>query len=137
MTIEGIPEGWELVRVGHPVIEVEWVLNHYGDPILFSGNPNVNPGSNWPIIRKIEKPKQYRPFANAAEYMARDSADIAVDWKGNDSPCFCAVVSVNDGYVWVAFGSDIERFTWPDAFERIQFRSKSNTTSPFGVEVTS
>ena len=133
MTIEGIPEGWELVRVGCPT-NGEFYLGMNGQPIICN---LVFHGCAYIVVRKIELPKRYRAFANAAEYMARDSADIAVDWKGNDSPCFCAVVSVNDGYVWVAFGSDIERFTWPDAFERIQFRSKSNTTSPFGAEVTS
>ena len=132
--IEGIPDGWELVRVGKPKIG-EFFIGGLSCPHQAMDDEHFH---GCAIIRRIERPKQYRPFANGAEYMARDSTDIAVDWKDNGhDPCFCAVVSVNNGYVWIAFGSDIERFTWPDAFSRIEFRSKGNATSPFGVEVAS
>ena len=65
--IPGVPEGWVLVRIGHPVIGVDCVIDYNGDIVVFRGNPNVNSGANWPIIRKIEKPAKYRPFANARE----------------------------------------------------------------------
>ena len=128
-SIEGIPEGWELVRVGHPVIEVDWVLNHYGDPILFSGNPNVNPGSNWPIIRKVKKPKQYRAFANAAEYLPHWGKPVAIDLGTG----FDSVVSVSRTGVYIAVGTSVVLYTYREAFERLKFADGT----PFGVEVAS
>ena len=64
MTIEGIPDGWELVRIGSPIVGVDWVVNRDGTAVLCEVEHYAK---NWPIIRKIEKPKQYRPFQNAAE----------------------------------------------------------------------
>ena len=127
-SIEGIPEGWELVRVGHPVIEVEWVLNHYGDPILFSGNPNVNPGSNWPIIRKIEKPKTYRPFANAAEY--KPHRDRWVRRIANGGAFLISDYS-EEGLCYDEFSP----VSWEELFNMGYVFDDDG--SPFGVEVAS
>ena len=126
-SIEGIPEGWELVRVGHPVIEVDWVLNHYGDPILFSGNPNVNPGSNWPIIRKVKKPKQYRAFANAAEY--EPHRDRWIKQTLGDSVSFTRI----DGYGKEGVTIQGNAYTYQQLLDNRTF----DDGSPFGVEVTS
>ena len=132
-SIEGIPEGWELVRVGHPVIEVEWVLNHYGDPILFSGNPNVNPGSNWPIIRKIERPKQYRPFANAAEFEPHRDRWIRRSHAGRPEARGCYKYSAYDDR-GVFDGPASCVCTYSELFnEGRQF----DDGTPFGVEVES
>ena len=131
MTIEGIPEGWELVRVGHPVIEVEWVLNHYGDPILFSGNPNVNPGSNWPIIRKIERPKQYRPFANAAEYEPHRDRWIRRSHTGRPGAKGCYRAFAYDE--WGVF----DRGTKSSYEEMFSEGRQFDDGTPFGVEVVS
>jgi hypothetical protein len=79
--IPGVPEGWELVRIGHPVIGVDCVIDYNGDIVVFRGNPNVNSGANWPIIRKIEKPAKYRPFKDAEEFKPhRDRW-----WRYNDA----------------------------------------------------
>ena len=61
--IPGVPEGWELVAVRVPM-EGEWFLDIEGVPI----QADHDRGHVWPIIRKIEVPKQYRPFANAEEF---------------------------------------------------------------------
>jgi hypothetical protein len=124
--IEGIPEGWELVRVGHPVIEVEWVLNHYGDPILFSGNPNVNPGSNWPIIRKIERPKRHRAFANAAEF--EPHRDRWIRQTLGSSVSFTRI----DGYGKEGVTIQGNAYTYQQLLDNRTF----DDGSPFGVEVT-
>jgi len=65
MTIEGIPDGWELVAFRRAT-PGEFFLNNCGLPEKW----NLTASSNgiFVIIRKIEKPKQYRPFANAAEF---------------------------------------------------------------------
>lgn len=63
MTIEGIPCGWELVRIGKPFINERY--------ISLSGKVTncvcIPSGEAYAIVRKIEKPKKYRPFENAAE----------------------------------------------------------------------
>lgn len=67
MTIEGIPDGWELVRIGTPEHE-EVIMLTDGSIEMHHEGRNVRMNKNYVIIRKIEKPKQYRPFANAAEF---------------------------------------------------------------------
>jgi len=85
--IPGVPEGWELVRIGHPVIGVDCVIDYNGDIVVFRGNPNVNSGANWPIIRKIEKPAAYRPFANAEEFKPHRDRWARVIKEHNMSGC--------------------------------------------------
>jgi hypothetical protein len=62
--IEGIPDGWELVRIGVP-LRGEFKINYKGEAIESFGNEI---DVNYPIVRKIEQPKHYRPFANAEEF---------------------------------------------------------------------
>jgi hypothetical protein len=62
--IPGVPEGWELVRIGR-INAGEWTLDDFGDPFVWKGESST---SVFPIIRKIEKPAKYRPFANAEEF---------------------------------------------------------------------
>lgn len=129
MSIEGIPDGWELVRVGTPK-PGEHVLGKYGKILHCNG---VFKGVSYVIVHKIEKPKRYRPFANAAEYMPNWGKPV--DWKENDIipiiPCNCAVVCANSTYLWVVFGDVIQRFSWEEAFRKIWFADGT----PFGVEV--
>ena len=132
-SIEGIPEGWELVRVGKPKTG-EFFIDGLSCPHQAMDDEHFH---GCAIIRKIEKPKQYRPFANAAEYVANRREGFAVDWNLKDSrPGFYAVVAANSSFVWVAFGDANTRFDWAQAFEKLMFRHIDNTTSPFGVEVT-
>ena len=118
--IEGIPDGWELVRIGKPFINERY--------ISLSGKVTncvcIPSGEAYAIarkIRKIEKPKQYRPFANAAEFEPfRDRW-----WKktiGDDRiypPCY-----YNDSY---SGGLHFDRCFIDRVFD---------DGTPFGVEVT-
>jgi hypothetical protein len=65
MKIEGIPGGYDIVRIGKPV-DGELVLGWQGD--VFEWGGGANDVVNHVILRKIERPKQYRPFANAEEF---------------------------------------------------------------------
>jgi hypothetical protein len=94
--IPGVPEGWELVRIGHPVIGVDCVIDYNGDVVVFRGNPNVNSGANWPIIRKIEKPAKYRPFANAEEFKPHRDRWICRLYNGRPDAKGCYRVSAYD-----------------------------------------
>ena len=64
MKIEGVPNGWEIVRFGKPK-KGEYFLDEYRMPVQAESDYWHHPK---PIIRKIERPKQYRPFANAEEF---------------------------------------------------------------------
>jgi hypothetical protein len=63
--IPGVPEGWELVHAFRRAVKGEWYIDNDGTPYLQPLSESVYPH---PIIRKIEKPAKYRPFANAAEF---------------------------------------------------------------------
>jgi hypothetical protein len=129
--VPGVPEGWELVEFRCGEIG-EHVIDGDGKPYrLLSRSVTF-----CAIIRKIEVPKRYRPFANGAEYIAKRRDGIAVDWKTGETNGFYAIVSANDIFAWVAFGKDVEVFNWKQAFERLVFRHVDGSTSPFGVEVT-
>ena len=62
--IPGVPEGWELVHANRLADPGEFILTEEGNPYMAS----TGSGRPCPIIRKIEKPAKYRPFANAAEF---------------------------------------------------------------------
>jgi len=129
--VPGVPDGWELVAIRLPK-QGEMFLNVRGEP----QNASYEGDQIWPIIRKIETPKQFRPFANGAEYIQKRQDGVAVDWKSNAAYTgFFAVVSANAPFVWVAFGKDVEVFDWQQAFERLVFRHIDGSTSPFGAEV--
>ncbi len=130
MTIEVLP-GWELVRIGKPVVNVDWVIGSSGLPELFSW---ATDSYNWPIIRKIEKPKKYRPFANAAEFEPHRDRWIRRSSK-HDTPdtipagCF-KVTAYNDHHYWTVDGS----YT---SYEQAFNDNKCfDDGTPFGIEVT-
>jgi hypothetical protein len=120
MKIEGVPEGWELVRIGTP---------EKGEHFL-DGNGNVGQAEvngfivRRPILRKIERTKQYRPFANAEEFKPHRNRW----WKWNpvkfppDRNCPPLVYDDN--------GHGAE--TWEQNFRDKVF----DDGTPFGVEVS-
>jgi hypothetical protein len=130
--IPGVPEGWVLVRIGHPVIGVDCVIDYNGDIVVFRGNPNVNSGANWPIIRKIEKPARYRPFKDAEEF--KPHRDRWLTRKDKSDPTHvdgaCRVVAYDDQGSWFATGN---YHTWEAAFD--SGRCFDDDGTPFGVEV--
>ena len=124
-SIEGIPEGWELVRIGCPVPSVDWVLNQFGEPVLCSVGVSTK---NYVVVRKVEKPKTYRPFANAAEFKPhRDRwwmhpREPDKRFKPGD---------YNDQGVW---GLDRRHYDYQHLFE---CGTLFDDGTPFGVEVKS
>ena len=122
-SIEGIPEGWELVKFDVPQCG-DWVLDPNGEPL----ESNCDGVTVWPIIRKIEKPKTYRPFANAAEYMPHWGKPV----KCPDSLGFDSIISTSELGVYTAQGRMVQFLTMEQAFGSLAFADGS----PFGVEVT-
>jgi hypothetical protein len=63
--IPGIPEGWELVRIG-VVHHGEWRLMDDGSIRQWL---TIGPSTGWAVVlRKIEKPAAYRQFENAEDF---------------------------------------------------------------------
>lgn len=131
MTIEGVPDGWELVRIGRPMLG-EFRIDAIGKPIAVTDNQIC--AMDCPIIRKIEKPKQYRPFANAAEFEPHRDRWIQRSSK-HDTPdtipagCF-RVTAYNDHHYWTNGGHCI---TYEQAFNDGKCFDDG---TPFGIEVT-
>ena len=131
-SIEGIPEGWELVRVGRAMPGHDYVYAD-GSVKVYDGNAESDK-RNYVIIRRIERPKQYRAFSNAAEFEPHRDRWIQRSAKHDTkdtlpSGCF-KVVSYNDHHVWTVDGKTI-------SYEQMFSDNKTfDDGSPFGVEVT-
>lgn len=65
--IEGVPDGWRLVAIRR-VKNGEWFIGTQGDVELWSVSVDEESHNVYAIIEKIEQPKRYRQFANAAEF---------------------------------------------------------------------
>jgi hypothetical protein len=116
--IPGVPEGWGLLAVRVPM-KGEWFVGVDGKPLPAEHGH----GQVWPIIRKIEKPKKYRAFANKAEY----EPHRARWWKWKDpvEPCDTTFPPIGYGE------NGLLTATWEQAFQGRVF----DDGSPFGIEV--
>ena len=123
MSIEGIPEGWQLVRVGK-IKPGEVRVAADGKPAEW--NSVESDSANYVVIRKIEKPKQFRPFANAAEFLAHHLSGDYIDVGAGE---FAKVQHCSDRGVWFSGDEDIQLYA--DAIADLKFRDGT----PFGVEV--
>ena len=122
--IEGIPDGWDQERVGQIHLGEYWV-NNFGQPQRWDSD-HPSSSKNYVIIRKIEKPKQYRPFANAAEFLAHP---LNGDFLDAGHGFYEKVTKCNDNGIY--FIADLlERYD--EAFCDYKFRDGT----PFGIEVT-
>jgi hypothetical protein len=122
--IPGVPEGWIIERIGKPIFNVDRVIGFDGEPRLCDYDSSY---LNRVIIRKVEKPATYRPFANAEEYMPHWGKPIRM--KGGTG--FDSVVSTSRIGVYVAAGSSIIRHAMVDAFKLFEFADGT----PFGVKI--
>lgn len=115
--IEGVPEGWRLVRIGRAK-SGDWVLNNLGKPLQKEYDTVYK---NYCIIEKIEQQKQYRPFANEKEFEPHRDRWWRYKDKSNGSH---QTTSYSDR---LHMGCD-----WISSFYGKVF----DDGSPFGVEVT-
>jgi hypothetical protein len=123
--VPGVPDGWELVGFRRLMFG-DWYVGAAGKPEhwqLASASVNV-----YAIIRKIEVPKQYRPFANAEEFLAHPLHAGFVDLGAGK---YGRVQSFDDDFVSTVVSNN-EEYLWDDAFVDLNFHDGT----PFGVEVT-
>ena len=81
---------------------------------------------------KIEKPKQYRAFANKAEYAPHRDRWIKSTIAESDGVYLTYQVASYDDW-GVIFGGS--KTTYQAVFNRYVFDNLDGTTEPFGVEV--
>ena len=127
--IPGVPEGWELVRIG-VVHHGEWRLMDDGSVRQWAHSES---STGWAVvIRKIEKPAAYRPFANAEEFKPHRDRWIKLTIAGSDGVYYTFRVASYDEW-GVVFGGSKE--TYQAVFNRYVFDNLNGTTEPFGVKI--
>ena len=127
-SIEGTPDGFELLRLGSPLTG-EWWGDEDGS--IKEAKADAIAGLFYPVFRKTEKPVRYREFANGAEY--EPHRDRWVEYiSPNQEDYFVGRISAYSSQrVWIgANGTGIQ---YREAFHCLKFADGS----PFGVEVTS
>ena len=125
--IEGIPDGWELVAF-REASEGEYFVDSKGKIEKWTLGRK-----SWvkvAIIRKIEKPKQYRPFANAAEFEPHRDRWIRRTYNGDLSGKGCFKGHAYDDIGVYDVG---EHFTYRELFDDGR---QFDDGTPFGIEVT-
>jgi hypothetical protein len=123
--IPGVPEGWELVHAFRRATKGEWYIDNDGTPHLQHMSKSVFPHC---IIRKIEKPATYRPFANAEEF--KPHRDRWARQKESDS-IFRGITYDEDG-LFALTEVVVDPFCWEEAFECFLF---DDDGTPFGVRI--
>jgi hypothetical protein len=119
MKIAGVPDGYELVRIGQAKY-LDQYLGAFGD--IFIWDEKLPSTSSHVILRKAERQKQYRPFTSAEEFKPhRDRWCMIGDSESR-------VQNFTQDRVYFR---DV-KFTWEQAFVEITF----DDGSPFGVEVS-
>jgi hypothetical protein len=126
--IPGVPEGWELVRVGVPDSD-DWLVGHEGNPVAHAMLKRPLKLRQYAIIRKIEKPAAYRPFANAEEFKPHRDRWICRLYNGRPDAKGCYKVSAYDDRG--TFAND-GKTSYQDMFEEGRVFDDG---TPFGVRI--
>ena len=126
--VPGVPDGWELVAI-RKIKGGDWTINICGEAWLFE---SVETSTMWPVIRKIEEPAKYRPFASDEEFEShRDRWVSRIDKSDSDAqPGACRAGAYDQHGVWFASG---DYHFWQDAFEA--GRGFDDDGTPFGVRL--
>ncbi len=111
----GVPEGWELIHANRAVMPGEYFIDRAGNVVHWGAEEES--AAVYPIIRKIEKPATYRPFANAEEYLPHWGKPVRL--KGGAG--FDSVVSTSDLGVYVASGTKTVWYSMGEAFAKLTF----------------
>jgi hypothetical protein len=113
--VPGVPDGWELVALRVPD-KGEWFIGIDGKPC----QADCSSEQVWPIIRKIEQPAKYRPFANEEEF--KPHRDRWWSWRDDRSNTFPPAAFGKSGH---------HSHSWEASFARKVF----DDGTPFGVKV--
>ena len=122
MSIEGIPDGWDLIGVRYAE-NLEAFIDDDGSIAYWAGKKKS--ARVFPIIRKIEKPKRYRPFNDPIEGQPLIGEVLRLKVDHKSIGVFIGITSL--GFqIGLSHWKPKEAF---DCFERLD-------GTPFGIEVT-
>jgi hypothetical protein len=131
--VPGVPDGWELVEF-RKAVSGDCVIAVRGGVMTWGGGESAYV---YPIIRKIEGFKTYRPFANGGEF--KPHRDRWVKIASGDNNCGCGITKADIGGDRIIDGCNEHSvciwegwMTFKDAFKCFAF----DDGTPFGVEVT-
>jgi hypothetical protein len=126
--IPGVPESWEVEHVSRFGEIGEYCVGPLGEPRLLQGRTIYRVC----IIRKIEKPARYRPFANAEEFKPHRDRWLTRKARFDPGPLdgACRVCSYDDGGVWWA---NTQKSTYQEEFD--SGRCFDDDGTPFGVRI--
>ena len=123
--IPGVPEGWELVHAYRQAEKGEYRLTADGVPLL--GEERTV--GCYAILRKIEKPVKYRPFANAEEFKPhRDRWLARIDENGQQIDGEFQLDGFDDTGIWLGANP----LSYKDALDR---GHTFDDGTPFGVKI--
>jgi hypothetical protein len=114
--VPGVPDGWELVAI-RQLLPYEWTTGDDANPLQWQGEKTC---SSYPIIRKIEQPAKYRPFANEEEF--KPHRDRWWSWRDDRSNTFPPAAFGKSGH---------HSHSWEASFARKVF----DDGTPFGVRI--
>jgi hypothetical protein len=126
--VPGVPDGWELVRIGKPSVD-DWFIDGLDDPRQARDHDHCY---GCAIIRKIEQPAKYRPFANAEEFKPHRDRWISRNWTDRTPAARGAYkpTAYNDRGIWTS----VENFeTYEQMFD--EGRCFDDDGTPFGVRI--
>jgi hypothetical protein len=128
--IPGVPEGWELVHAMRRAIYGEHYIG--SDGVVRKCVSERESMYVYPIVRKIERPAKYRPFANAEEF--KPHRDRWLTRKDKSDPAHldgaCRVVAYCDNHLWWADGRNS---TYKEELDH--GRCFDDDGTPFGVRI--
>jgi len=132
--IDGVPDRWELMHACRRVQQGEWYISRGGSILCWPEKDKS--AAHYPIVRKIEEPARYRPFANAKEFKPHRDRWARVIKEDNDSGCDLEE-STGDSLKFTAHSEDSACapggwLTYDEAFECFVF---DDDGSPFGVRI--
>ena len=123
--IPGVPDGWELVAIRRARYMENYI---WTSGMIALWQERTESGFIVPIIRKIEKPAKYRPFANAEEYAPH--FDRAIKPKAVSTMAM-RVIKYSDIQVFFVSGLSLNSSSYEDAFYGVEFTDGT----PFGVKI--
>jgi hypothetical protein len=128
--IPGVPEGWELVHAMRHATAGEYYIG--SDGVVRKCLSEKESMCAYPIIRKIEKPARYRPFASVEEF--KPHRDRWLTRKDKSDPTHldgaCRVVAYCDNHLWWADGRNS---TYKEELDH--GRCFDDDGTPFGVKI--
>lgn len=125
-TITGIPDGFEPIDkdLNKSIRDVQYLEYYLLSGIVARWNSKYASNNQYLILKKTQKPKQYRPFTLEEAKYRRDRW---IRFKNDKDTCF-KITGYDENYIY----TDQGMFIYKEALEVFVF---DDTELPYGMEV--